>query len=206
MAQECCPGLTMALAKPPSTVISLFVLQHFKAVLICDCFRCVQGANLFERMVTALVRIAQTPASPDAPTTVQEDERALRFPGAPEDAFTTGLEAWSPDACPHTSCLVDFSRVPEAFPLDGLTWFMSKGTHVSAPSAASPAGAVSLLAESLQLLTSAVRLPAAGLAVLCEHPALAGGVVHEDDTGGGDCRCRRVSCREPGHRHCRRRR
>lgn len=40
----------------------------------CD----LEGANLFERMVTALVRIAQTSASPDAPVPQQEEERALR--------------------------------------------------------------------------------------------------------------------------------
>jgi brefeldin A-inhibited guanine nucleotide-exchange protein len=40
----------------------------------CD----LEGANLFERMVTALVRIAQTGASADAPVPQQEEERALR--------------------------------------------------------------------------------------------------------------------------------
>ena len=40
----------------------------------CD----LEGANLFERMVTALVRIAQTGATPDAPAPQQDDERALR--------------------------------------------------------------------------------------------------------------------------------
>ncbi len=40
----------------------------------CD----LEGANLFERMVTALVRIAQTGATPDAPLQQQDEERALR--------------------------------------------------------------------------------------------------------------------------------
>ena len=40
----------------------------------CD----LEGANLFERMVAALVRIAQTPPSPDAHAQVVDDERALR--------------------------------------------------------------------------------------------------------------------------------
>ena len=40
----------------------------------CD----LEGANLFERMVAALVRIAQTPPSLDAHAQVLDDERALR--------------------------------------------------------------------------------------------------------------------------------
>ena len=40
----------------------------------CD----LEGANLFERMVAALVRIAQSPPSPDAHAQVIDDERALR--------------------------------------------------------------------------------------------------------------------------------
>ena len=40
----------------------------------CD----LEGANLFERMVAALVRIAQSPPSPDAHAQVVDDERALR--------------------------------------------------------------------------------------------------------------------------------
>lgn len=41
----------------------------------CD----LEGANLFERMVAALVRIAQSPPSPEGHTQSWEDEKALRI-------------------------------------------------------------------------------------------------------------------------------
>ena len=121
--------------------------------------RCVQGANLFERMVTALVRIAQTPATPDAPTTVQEDERALRFLVRSKGHFILrGSKAaiWNPLAKPAQ----DESRAwnSKAASLDGSPCTVQRHTCQCPEDVTGPARAEYLLAGPSQLLTFAAHL------------------------------------------------
>jgi hypothetical protein len=81
----------------------------------CD----LEGANLFERMVAALVRIAQTPPSPDAHAQVVDDERALRVlvGGAPMSpcrfALPTPLMQPAP-ARPALSIMMQSRTAPAA--------------------------------------------------------------------------------------------
>jgi hypothetical protein len=84
LSLESCPWVVVCLrAHGALAQVDLFVNYD------CD----LEGANLFERMVTALVRIAQTSASPDAPVPQQEEERALRVlvRHAPSSAVLTDI-------------------------------------------------------------------------------------------------------------------